>query len=280
MTTKGNASLARVPSTPTISEHNHGEEMKNDKLVLKPRRDSNSTNGEPRIRLTKAIDFDGLSWPAAGTKQRLTESPEEADQRLQKMSGAVRTILECLGEDPDREGLKDTPDRYAKAMLYFTKGYTEDLRDVLNSAVFEEDHNEMVIVKDIEIYSMCEHHLCPWFGTITIGYIPNKRVIGLSKLARIAEMFARRLSVQERFSKQVAQALLEVLRPQGVAVIVEASHMCMTMRGVQKTGATTITSCMLGNATRFEKRMEADQIGCFEKSQKTREEFLSLALRK
>lgn len=221
-------------------------------------------NGEGR-RTTKAIDFDGLSWPAIGTKQRLQDTPEEAAARLQKMSGAVRTMLECLGEDPDREGLRDTPDRYAKAMLFFTKGYTEDLRNVLNSAVFEEDHNEMVIVKDIEIFSMCEHHLCPWFGKMSIGYIPNKRVIGLSKLARIAEMFARRLSVQERFSKQVAQALLEVLNPKGVAVIVDASHTCMTMRGVQKGSATTVTSCMLG---------------CFEKSQKTREEFLSLVLRR
>lgn len=244
-----------MPATPTIDEEraDGGQRTatattaaKSDKLVLKPRRDSHSTNGEPRIRLSNAIDFDGLSWPATGTKQRLLDTEEESAARLATMSGAVRTILECLGEDPDREGLKDTPDRYAKAMLYFTKGYTEDLRDVLNSAVFEEDHNEMVIVKDIEIYSMCEHHLCPWFGKMSIGYIPNKRVIGLSKLARIAEMFARRLSVQERFSKQVAQALLEVLRPQGVAVIVEASHMCMTMRGVQKTGASTVTSCMLG----------------------------------
>lgn len=249
----------------TISEHDVEAAAKSqDKLVLKPRRDSHSTNGDARGRTTRAIDFDGLSWPALGTKQRLNDTEEEAYARLTKMAGAVRTMLECLGEDPEREGLKDTPERYAKAMLFFTKGYTEDLRNVLNSAVFEEDHNEMVIVKDIEIYSLCEHHLCPWFGKMSIGYIPNKRVIGLSKLARIAEMFARRLSVQERFSKQVAQALLEVLRPQGVAVIVEASHMCMTMRGVQKTGATTVTSSMLG---------------CFEKSQKTREEFLSLVRR-
>lgn len=255
---------SRVPSTPTISENGETPE-KSDKLVLKPRRDSHSTNGDSRIRTTKAIDFDGLSWPALGTKARLSEDPEEAKVRLNKLSGAVRTMLECIGEDPDREGLKDTPERYAKAMLFFTKGYTENLRDVLNSAIFEEDHNEMVIVKDIEIHSMCEHHLIPWYGKMSIGYIPNKRVIGLSKLARIAEMFARRLSVQERFSRQVAEALLEVLKPQGVAVIVEASHMCMTSRGVQKAGATTITSCMLG---------------CFEKSQKTREEFLSLALRR
>ena len=270
---------SRVPSTPTIEEVNgngnggshHVRRSSaasgtvDNKLVLKPRRDSNTTNGDPRIRVTRAIDFDGLSWPAKGTKDRLNESEAEADARLAKMSGAIKTVLECLGEDPEREGLKDTPDRYAKALLFFTQGYTQDLRDVLNSAVFEEDHNEMVIVKDIEVFSLCEHHLCPWFGKMHIGYIPNRRVIGLSKLARIADMFARRLQVQERFSKQVAQALLEVLRPQGVAVIVEASHMCMTMRGVQKSSATTLTSCMLG---------------VFEKSQKTREEFLSLVLRR
>lgn len=236
-----------------------------DKLLLNPRRDSTSTNTKPRM--SNAIDFDGLSWPAVGTKARLLEeqSPEDAQARLDKMARAVRTILECVGEDPDREGLKGTPYRYAQAMLDFTSGYTNNLKKVLNGAVFQENHNEMVIVRDIEIYSLCEHHLCPWYGKMSIGYIPNKRVVGLSKLARIADMFARRLSVQERFSKQVAEALLEALRPQGVAVVVEASHMCMTMRGVEKAGATTITSCMLG---------------CFEKSQKTREEFLSLALRR
>ncbi|ORY78508.1 GTP cyclohydrolase I (GTP-CH-I) [Protomyces lactucae-debilis] len=258
-------------TTPTISEYEEAigspATYQHDKLVIKPRRDSSShpAGASPSIRLSKAIDFDGLSWPARGTKERLNESAEAKEARLQKMSGAIRTVLECLGEDPEREGLLDTPMRYAKAMMYFTQGYTEDLRSVLNSAVFEEDHNEMVIVRDIEVFSMCEHHLCPWFGKMSIGYIPNKRVIGLSKLARIADMFARRLQVQERFSKQVAQALLEVLQPKGVAVVVEASHMCMTMRGVQKTSATTVTSCMLG---------------CFEKSQKTREEFLSLALRR
>ncbi|KAI9863576.1 MAG: GTP cyclohydrolase 1 [Trichoglossum hirsutum] len=207
------------------------------------------------------IDFDGLSWPSLGTRERLEATPEQAQERLTKLSGAVKTILECLGEDPEREGLRGTPERYAKAMLFFTKGYEENVRDIVNGAVFHEDHDELVIVKDIEVFSLCEHHLVPFTGKMHIGYIPNRRVLGLSKLARIAEMFSRRLQVQERLTKQVALALSEVLRPQGVAVVMESSHLCMVMRGVQKTGALTTTSCMLG-------RMRS--------SAKTREEFLRL----
>jgi len=207
------------------------------------------------------IDFDGLSWPSAGTRARLEATPEETKARLDKLTGAVRTILECIGEDPDREGLLKTPERYAEAMMFFTKGYEENLRDIVNGAVFHEDHDEMVIVKDIEIFSMCEHHLVPFVGKMHIGYIPNRRVIGLSKLARIAEMFARRLQVQERLTKQVALALSEVLEPQGVAVVVESSHYCMVMRGVEKTTSKTITSCMLGR---------------LRSTAKTREEFLKL----
>ncbi|KAF2125431.1 GTP cyclohydrolase I [Dothidotthia symphoricarpi CBS 119687] len=207
------------------------------------------------------VDFNGLSWPSKGTRERKEATEEEKAERLEKLTGAVRTILECVGEDPDREGLLSTPDRYAKALLFFTKGYEENLRDIVNGAVFHEDHDELVIVKDIEIFSLCEHHLVPFTGKMHIGYIPNRRVIGLSKLARIAEMFSRRLQVQERLTKQVALALSEVLQPQGVAVVVESSHLCMVMRGVQKTGATTTTSCMLG-------RMRS--------TARTREEFLNL----
>ena len=184
---------------------------------------------------------------------------------MNKLSGAIRTILECVGEDPEREGLYGTPERYAKAMLFYTRGYEENLRDIVNGAVFHEDHDELVIVKDIEVYSLCEHHLAPFTGRMHIGYIPNGRVIGLSKIARIAEMFARRLQVQERLTKQVALALSEVLKPQGVAVVMESSHMCMVMRGVEQTRATTTTSCMKG---------------CMLSSAKTREEFLNLLNRR
>ncbi|KAL8985669.1 MAG: hypothetical protein Q9205_000683 [Flavoplaca limonia] len=160
------------------------------------------------------IDFDGLSWPCLGTRERLEATPQEARERLAKIQGAVTTILECLGEDPEREGLRGTPERYAKAMLFFTKGYEENVRDLVNGAVFHEDHDELVIVKDIEVFSLCEHHMVPFTGKMHIGYIPNSRVLGLSKLGRLAEMFSRRLQVQERLTKQVALAIAEVLKPQ------------------------------------------------------------------
>ncbi|CAK7203840.1 GTP cyclohydrolase 1 [Sporothrix eucalyptigena] len=207
------------------------------------------------------IDFDGLSRPSTGTRARLEENDEERAVRLEKMRGAVRTILECVGEDPDRAGLLGTPDRYAKALLDFTQGYQQNVRNVVNEAIFHEGHNEMVIVKDIEVFSLCEHHMVPFTGKMHIGYIPFHSVIGISKLPRIAEMFSRRLQIQERLTKDVANAIMEILQPQGVAVVMESSHLCMVMRGVQKTSATTITSCVLG---------------CFERKEKTRNEFLSL----
>ncbi|CAK7245992.1 MAG: GTP cyclohydrolase 1 [Sporothrix thermara] len=207
------------------------------------------------------IDFDGLSRPSTGTRARLEENEEERAVRLEKMRGAVRTILECVGEDPDRAGLLGTPDRYAKALLDFTQGYQQNVRNVVNGAIFHEGHNEMVIVKDIEVFSLCEHHMVPFTGKMHIGYIPFHSVIGISKLPRIAEMFSRRLQIQERLTKDVANAIMEILQPQGVAVVMESSHLCMVMRGVQKTSATTITSCVLG---------------CFERKEKTRNEFLSL----
>jgi GTP cyclohydrolase IA len=215
--------------------------------------------------LSPPIDFDGLSWPSVGTRARLDESAADRSSRLEKLSGAVRTILECIGEDPDREGLRDTPFRYAQAMLDLTVGYEQNVRDLVNGAVFHEDHDELVIVKDIEIFSLCEHHMVPFIGKMHIGYIPNRRVIGLSKLARLAEMFGRRLQVQERLTKQVALAIEEVLRPQGVGVVMESSHLCMVMRGVQKTQSSTTTSCMLG---------------AMRNSAKTRDEFLTLLNRK
>ncbi|KAH6915189.1 GTP cyclohydrolase I [Coprinopsis sp. MPI-PUGE-AT-0042] len=210
---------------------------------------------------TLVPDPNGLGWPAKSTVDRLNATEEEKRIRDQKMAAAVRTILECIGEDPDREGLLRTPERYAKALLWMTKGYEERLVDVINDAVFAEDHDEMVIVKEIEFSSLCEHHLVPFTGKVAIGYIPNKLVLGLSKLARIAETFSRRLQVQERLTRQIAIAVQEAIKPRGVAVVMEATHMCMTMRGVQKPGAITTTSCMLG---------------CFRTQQKTREEFLTL----
>lgn len=211
--------------------------------------------------LNPPIESDGFSWPSLGARERVESTQNEADLRQKRIADAVKTILTELGEDPEREGLLETPDRYAKAMLFFTKGYQENIKDVIKRAVFEEDHDEMVIVKDIEIYSLCEHHLVPFFGKCHIAYIPNKKVVGLSKLARLAEMYARRFQVQERLTKQIAIALSELLQPRGVAVVIEATHMCMVSRGVQKTGAMTTTSCMLG---------------CFRSHQKTRDEFLTL----
>ncbi|KAF7563183.1 hypothetical protein G7046_g995 [Stylonectria norvegica] len=197
----------------------------------------------------------------SGTRERRDEDNEQKVARLDKMRGAVRTLLECVGEDPDREGLLDTPMRYAKALQFLTKGYQVNVDDIVNHALFQEKHNEMVIVKDIEIFSLCEHHLVPFTGKMHIGYIPSNTVIGLSKLPRIAEMYARRLQIQERLTKEVAHAIMEILKPQGVAVVMESSHLCMVMRGVEKTSATTITSCVLG---------------CFERKSKTRNEFLNL----
>ncbi|EMF15184.1 GTP cyclohydrolase I [Sphaerulina musiva SO2202] len=182
------------------------------------------------------------------TQSRMNEKSEQTEQRLEKMRGAVRTLLECIGEDPDREGLQATPLRYAKALLFLTEGYQSDITTVLNGALFShEGHaSEMVIVKDIEIYSLCEHHLVPFMGKIHIAYLPHKTLIGLSKLPRIAEMFARRLQIQERLTRQIAHAIMDHILPRGVMVVMESSHLCMEMRGVEKSGSRTVTSFALG----------------------------------
>ncbi|KAK0412365.1 hypothetical protein QR680_006170 [Steinernema hermaphroditum] len=193
--------------------------------------------------------------------KKTSEEEENGASQLEDMITAYRSIIKHTGEDIERQGLLKTPKRAAEAMLFFTKGYEENLDCILNEAVFDEDHDEMVLVRDIEFFSLCEHHLVPFIGKVHIGYLPNKKILGLSKLARVVEMFARRLQVQERLTKQIAMAILQAVQPAGVAVVIEASHMCMVMRGVQKINATTSTSCMLG---------------VFRDDPKTREEFLTL----
>eukprot|EP01083_Nonionella_stella_P065745 172473_1 len=183
------------------------------------------------------------------------------EDRIRKMEEAFRTIIQCVGDDSTREGLLKTPRRAAEAMDYFTKGYREDLNSIVNGATFSEDCNEMVIVRDIQLYSLCEHHLVPFNGKCHIGYIPkNGKVIGLSKLARIAEMYSRRLQLQERLTTQIAQAVNEVLNPMGVAVVIEAVHMCMQTRGVEKHEAATVTSSVLGCFRRDATRAEFFQL--------------------
>jgi len=169
--------------------------------------------------------------------------PDAGELTLQEI---VERQLELLGEDPAREGLLRTPQRVADSLTWLTRGYTMDINDVVGDAVFEEQHDNMVLVRDIEFYSMCEHHMLPFFGQAHIAYIPDGKIIGLSKLPRIVEMFARRLQVQERLTEQVADALQSVLQPRGVGVVIEASHLCMMMRGVEKQNSHTTTSAVRG----------------------------------
>jgi GTP cyclohydrolase I len=173
----------------------------------------------------------------------------------------VREMLVRIGEDPDREGLLSTPGRVQRAMQFLTKGYSEDPEVMLKSALFTVDYDEMVIVKDIEMFSLCEHHMLPFFGKVHVAYIPKGKVIGLSKLPRLIEIFSRRLQVQERLTTQIAETIQNVVQPQGVGVVVEARHLCMMMRGVEKQHSAAVTSAMFG---------------CFRDEQETRQEFLSL----
>jgi GTP cyclohydrolase I len=189
--------------------------------------------------------------------QTMLEPQRLADTSLQDL---MREMLVRLGEDPERDGLLDTPERMERSMQYLTKGYQEDPEEILLGAMFDVAYDEMVIVKDIEMFSLCEHHLLPFFGKVHVAYIPNGKVIGLSKIPRLVDVFARRLQVQERLTTQIADAIESAIRPQGVGVVVEARHLCMMMRGVEKQHSATITSSMLGAF----------------RSKETRDEFLAL----
>ena len=184
------------------------------------------------------------------------ETPKE------NIADLMRKVIALVGEDPEREGLRKTPERFEKALKFLTSGYHQNLDNVLNGATFSVSYDEMVVVKDIEFFSLCEHHLLPFFGKAHVAYLPSKRVLGLSKIARLVNMYARRLQIQERMTSQIAEAISEKISPEGVGVIIEARHLCMQMRGVEKQHGQAVTSAMLGS---------------FRNNKQTRDEFLSLA---
>ncbi len=196
------------------------------------------------------------------SKGRL-KAPQKGTSTEDPLRSAARQLLVALGEDPDREGPQGTPERIAKTLRHLTSGYQMQLDQVLNGALYSVSYDEMVIVKDIEMFSLCEHHLLPFFGKCHVAYVPGEKVIGLSKIPRVVDMFARRLQVQERLTNQIAETLQETIHPQGVGVVIEARHLCMMMRGVEKQHSQAVTSAMLG---------------VFCSQQQTREEFLSLVL--
>lgn len=204
---------------------------------------------------------DEEEWTPLSAEQQTSRSDEDKEQQI---SARIRDILNLIGENPQREGLIKTPLRVARAMKFLTSGYHEDPVAILNSAKFNEDYRQMVIVRDINFYSLCEHHMLPFYGRVHVAYIPNGQVTGLSKIPRVVDCFARRLQIQERMTKQIRECIQEALHPLGVMVVVEAQHMCMQMRGVEKQGSLTTTS---------------DFCGAFNQA-KTREEFLQLIVSK
>ena len=198
--------------------------------------------------------------PVVVSKSMLSALMEKGSLKDFSTQDLYREILIRIGEDPNRDGLRATPARVEKAMAYLTKGYEQDPHEILTGALFEVDYDEMVIVKDVEMFSLCELHMLPFFGRVHVAYIPNGKVVGLSKIARLVEVFARRLQVQERMTRQIADAIQEAIAPQGVGVVIEARHLCMMMRGIEKQNSSTVTSAM---------------VGCFQRKE-TRSEFLSL----
>jgi GTP cyclohydrolase I len=204
--------------------------------------------GQLMIENTKRVEEIALAEPG------VSEKPES-------IAELVRKMLRLIGEDPERDGLRHTPERFEKALRYLTSGYHQDPEKLLNGAMFSVCYEQMVLVKDIDIYSLCEHHMLPFFGKCHVAYIPDKKVVGLSKIPRLVNMFARRLQIQERLTSQIASALQQKIAPLGVGVVIEARHLCMVMRGVEKQSSQTVTSAMLG---------------AFRENERTREEFLSL----
>ncbi len=217
-----------------------------------------STDEAGAASARRAVDDEDIIEPRASWSQDL----DPVAERNPEFEGLVHRMLELIGENPEREGLLKSPQRVANSLTWLTRGYDLDVADVVGDAVFEESHSSMVMVRDIELYSLCEHHLLPFFGKAHIAYIPDGRIVGLSKLPRIVEVFARRLQVQERLTEQIAQAIQDVLNPAGVGIVIEAYHLCMMMRGVQKQNSQTVTSAVRG---------------LFRTDARTREEFLSLA---
>jgi len=201
-----------------------------------------------------------MAQTAAVNKSMLKALVKSGDLKEASTQELYREILRRIGEDPERDGLLSTPQRVEKSLAFLTKGYQEDPGEILRGALFDVDYDEMVIVKDVEMFSLCEHHMLPFFGKVHVAYIPQGKVIGLSKIARLVEVFARRLQVQERMTRQIADAIQEAVEPHGVGVVIEARHLCMMMRGIEKQNSSTVTSAM---------------VGCF-RQKETRSEFLSL----
>jgi GTP cyclohydrolase I len=220
-------------------------------------------NGGPPVEVRRPPADEAANRVARAAARAARSAPQRGAQAPDELEALVRRMLELLGEDPDRAGLLNTPRRVAESLRWLTRGYRLEPQAAIGAGVFDEAHESMVLVKDIEVYSLCEHHMLPFYGRAHVAYLPNGRILGLSKIARIVDVYARRLQVQERLTDQIADALEDALRPHGVAVVIEAHHLCMMMRGVEKQNSKTITSAMRG---------------AFAADVATREEFLRLAL--